>query len=204
MPRIAQAILGAVMLLFAGILIVTSVSVGFILPDHYVSTVRIRTGTQDPTLLRTQIEEINSASILSQVITNLHLNKKWGDRYKEGNDFRTEDSTMLLRSQTKISQIKGTYLIQISVTDEERGEAANIANGIATVYINCDLAPKSPPALIVEAALPAALPESQRSNFALLLSAIIAGVGLFLLVRSGAKRRSRPPLLNAPAVGKAK
>ena len=200
MPRIAQTIIVSFLLLFAGALAVSSLFMSFLVTDRFVSTVRLHTETQDPTLLRTQIEEINSTKILSQVITNLNLNKKWAERYKEENDFRTEQSIGLLRSQLEVAQSKGTYLMDVRVTDDDRGDAANIANEIAMVYITSDFAAKSPPQ-IVEAAQPALRPRSKRSNFAFLLSAVIAGFGLFLAIRSVWRRPPRPPPLKASAQG---
>jgi capsular polysaccharide biosynthesis protein len=198
MPRLAQIIIGLVLLLIATGLVVSLMVLNFLLPDRFASTVRILTGAQDPALLRTQIEEINSNKILTQVITNLNLNKKWAERYKEESDFRTEQTLGILRTHTKISQSKGTHILQTTVTDDDRTDAANIANEIAKVYTTSSFATKSTPVQILEAAQPSFRPERKVNPLAFLLGLLIAGYGLFLLVRAARNRRSTPPALNIP------
>ena len=196
MPRLTRIIIGLILLMVAGGIVVSAMVLNFILPDRFTSTVRILTGAQDPALLRTEIEEINSNKILTQVITNLNLNKKWAERYKEESDFRTEQTLGLLRTHTKISQSKGTYLIQITVTGDDRTDAANIANEIAKVYRTSTSTSKSTPVQILEAAQPSYRPERKANPLTFLWGVIIAGYGLFLLVRAARNRRSTPPVLN--------
>jgi capsular polysaccharide biosynthesis protein len=199
MPRLAQIIVGLILLVAAGGILVSAIVLNFLLPDRFASTVRIVTGAQDPALLRTRIEEINSNKILAQVITNLNLNKKWAERYKEESDFRTEQTLGILRTHTKISQSKGTHLIQITVTDDDRTDAANIANEIAKVYRASTSASKSTPVQILEAAQPSYRPERKVNPLTFLWGFIIAGYGLFLLARATRNRHSTPPVLNNPS-----
>jgi capsular polysaccharide biosynthesis protein len=195
MPRLARLIIGLVFLLVAGGLVVASILLNFILPDRFASTALILTGAQDPTLLGTQLGELNSTKTLEQVITNLHLNKKWAERYKEESDFTTEQTLGILRTQTKISQSKGTYLIQITVTDDDRLEAANIANEIVGVYRTSSFAAKSPPVQILETAQPSFRPQRKVNPLAFLWGLIIGGFGVFLLVSAARSPRSTPRAL---------
>jgi capsular polysaccharide biosynthesis protein len=188
-------ILGLVLLIVAAGLVISSLLANFMLPDSFASSALIVTGAQDPTLLQTQIEELLSAKILSEVITNLHLNKKWAERYKEESDFQTEQTLGLLRTQTKISQAKGAWLIRITVTGEDRFEAANIANEIAKVYAASSFVPKSSPVQILETAQPSFRPERPSNAFTWIAGLLIAGFGFQLLIRAARDRHPTPPPL---------
>ncbi len=183
-----------IVLLVAGVLIVaSSILFAFIAPSTFASTVRILTGTQDPIALRTEIEELNSSRILAQVVTNLNLNKKWAERYKDEGEFRTEQTVSMLKGQMKVSQAKNTYLIQITIRDVDRVEAASIANEIAKVYKGSGLAAKAAPVQILEAAQPAYRPERPNTMFPLLGGLASGGCGLAMILTSNRKRADFPP-----------
>src|SRR5688572_24528171 len=94
--RVRKTVILAVFLLVA----ITTTLVTFILPPKFASTARISVqkdapdiagigGNQsynvfDPYWVQTEFEKIQSKSILYQVISNLDLNIKWGEKYKEG------------------------------------------------------------------------------------------------------------------------
>src|SRR5438093_9480144 len=93
--RIRKTVILAVFLLVA----ITTTLVTFVLPPKFASTVRIAVEKDasdiggisgerayqgfDPYWVQTQFEKIQSKSILDQVVTNLHLTKRWGEKYKE-------------------------------------------------------------------------------------------------------------------------
>ena len=145
--RIRKTVIIAVFLLVA----LTTTLVTFILPESYASTVRIAVEKDapdiasfgsaeravqvwDPYWIQTQFEKIQSKLILYQVITNLNLNRKWAERFKEEGELRTEVTYQLLKNQISVSQTRNTSLIEIKVYSEDRNEAANLANEIARVY----------------------------------------------------------------------
>jgi len=144
--RIRKTVILAVFLLVT----ITTTVVTFILPKSYASMVRIRvekdapdvggiterreSSGYDPYWMQTEFETIQSKSILHQVITNLSLNKKWAEKFKEEGDLRTDLTYQILKSQVDVRQSRNTSLIEISAYSEDNVEAATIANEIAAVY----------------------------------------------------------------------
>jgi hypothetical protein len=94
----------------------------------------------DPYWIQTQFETIQSKSILHQVITNLNLNKIWGEKLKFERDLRTDESYALLKRMVDVRQSRMTSLIEIRVYSEDKFEAAKLANKIAEVYRDSRLA----------------------------------------------------------------
>jgi capsular exopolysaccharide synthesis family protein len=143
--RVRKTVILAVFLLVA---ITTSV-ITFILPPTWASTARIQvqkdaTDIQsvsgapiytpfDPYWVQTEFEKIQSKLILYQVITNLDLNRKWGEKYKEGY-LPTDVTYLYLKRLVDVTQSRNTSLIEITVDSDDRDEAALIANTIAEVY----------------------------------------------------------------------
>jgi len=81
----------------------------------------------DPRFSTTQFQIIQRKEILYPVINTMKLLQKW--------DLRSKDvAFMRLRKMMSISEVRGTDLIQISVLDEDRQEAADLANTIALEY----------------------------------------------------------------------
>jgi succinoglycan biosynthesis transport protein ExoP len=150
--RIRKTVILAVFLLVA----ITTTLVTFILPESFASTVRIKVekdgsdvaglgqegfggGGFDPYWIQDQFETIQSKMILYQVITNLNLNKKWAEKYKEEGEFHTDQTYALLKNRVDVRQSRGTSLIEIRALSEDKSEAAVIANEVAEVYKNSRL-----------------------------------------------------------------
>jgi capsular exopolysaccharide synthesis family protein len=143
--RVRKTVILAVFLLVA----ITTTLVTFILPPTFASSVRISVqkdatdiqglgnnvayNMYDPYWVQTEFEKIQSKLILYEVITNLDLNRKWGEKFKEG-ELRTDITYKLLKSQIEVSQARNTSLIEISVRSDVPEDAAVIANRIAEVY----------------------------------------------------------------------
>jgi capsular exopolysaccharide synthesis family protein len=143
--RVRKTVILAVFLLVA----ITTTVVTFILPPTWASTARISvqkdsTDIQsvsgaplymafDPYWVQTEFEKIQSKMILYQVITNLDLNRRWGEKYKEGY-LPTEVTYFYLKGKVEVNQSRNTSLIEITVDSDDREEAALIANTIAEVY----------------------------------------------------------------------
>jgi len=144
--RIRKTVILAVFLLIT----ITTTIVTFIRPKWYASTVRMKVEKDsldvaglgqdrqylgfDPYWIQTEFEKIQSKLILYPVITNLGLNRRWGEKFKQQEELRTSDSFMLLKGQIDVRQSRNTSLIEIRAFSEDNDEAAVIANMIAEVY----------------------------------------------------------------------
>ncbi|MEI6081731.1 MAG: polysaccharide biosynthesis tyrosine autokinase [Verrucomicrobiota bacterium] len=81
----------------------------------------------DPRFTTTQFQILQHKEILYPVIDTMKLQQKW--------DIRSRDAAyMRLRGMMSVSEVRGTDLIQISVMDQNRQEAADLANTIALEY----------------------------------------------------------------------
>jgi succinoglycan biosynthesis transport protein ExoP len=148
--RVRKAVVLAVFLLVT----ITTTLVTFILPPTFASTARISvqrdtTDVQGVNLgqgsgqsysvydfafwIQTEFEKIQSKMILYPVITNLDLNIKWGEKYKEG-ALRMDTTFAMLKRKIDITQSPRTSLIEIKAFSDDPNEAAAIANRIADVY----------------------------------------------------------------------
>jgi capsular exopolysaccharide synthesis family protein len=143
--RVRKTVILAVFLLVS----ITATLVTFILPPKFASTVRISVqkdapdiagigGGQsytmfDPYWVQTEFEKIQSKSILYPVITNLELQIKWGEKYKEG-VLPLNLAYKLLKGEIEVNQSRNTSLIEIKGFSDDPNEAAAIANKIAEVY----------------------------------------------------------------------
>ena len=144
--RIRKTVILAVFLLVA----ITTTLVTFILPPQYESVVRIRVEKDaldvsgvtyspqstgfDPYWIQTEFEVLKSKSILFPVITNRNLNHRWAERLKSEDDLPTDVTFNLLKRQVDVEQYRNTSIIEIKVEDEDKAEAAEIANEVARVY----------------------------------------------------------------------
>ena len=145
--RVRKTVILAVFLLVS----LTATLVTFILPESYSSMVRIKVEKDapdmegieftsrggsgfDPYWVQDQFETIQSKAILYTVITNLNLNRKWAEKFKQEGELRTEQTFSLLKNQIDVRQYRNTSLIEIRAFSEDNNEAARIANEIAKVY----------------------------------------------------------------------
>ena len=135
-----------IILVFLLVVITTGV-VTYFLPKEYESSVTMQInqndtylkvfddrgggGGFDPRFITTQFEIIQRKEILYPVIEALGLEQKWKKLYgivgKEQTLFR-------LRKMIDVREIRNTELIQISVLDQDKNEASEIANRIAEEY----------------------------------------------------------------------
>lgn len=124
----------------------------FILPESYASTARIKVETDesnygyttagpadhpvsyDPYFIQTTFEIIQSQLVLSNVVRTLDLNAKWGKRYHGGQPLKTAESMEILKRRLLLQPVRNTKLVTITVYDEDRREAADLANGVAKAY----------------------------------------------------------------------
>src|SRR5271170_3964758 len=153
--RIRKTVIISVFLLIA----ITSTVVTFILPEYYTSTARIeinQTGPDIPTMsglplnqgydpyfIQTEFSKMEGEDILGRVISAMNLNEAWGKKYNNGAPLKTEDTITILKGRMDLSPERNTKLIDISVSDEDKDEAAQLANAIAEAYQDYRLAQAS-------------------------------------------------------------
>jgi succinoglycan biosynthesis transport protein ExoP len=148
--RIRKAIIITVFLITFTIATVVT----FILPQSYSSTARIKvepdsiadisplTGggadatyaPYDPYFIQTAFEIIQDQVILGKVIDKLNLNVEWGKKYNGGEPLQTPVTMLMLQRRMTLEPVRNTKLIEITVYDEDKNAAANIANAIVESY----------------------------------------------------------------------
>ncbi len=145
--RIRKAIIITVFLITA----IIATAVTFILPVAYSSTAQIKiepdTGSDipsmnamtsvspayDPYFLQTELEILQGPEVLDKVIEKLNLNSVWGKKY--GVDtLKTSETMEFLKHYVSVSPVRNTTLVDITVYDADKKEAADIANSIAKAY----------------------------------------------------------------------
>jgi polysaccharide biosynthesis transport protein len=148
--RIRKTVILAVFLL----VVFTTTAITFILPESYMSTVRIAvekdasdinpigfaqaSASYDPYFITTEFEKIRSKAVLYPVIKQLRLNERWARRFGSDTPLRTMESFEILKRMMDVRQTRNTSLIEIRVYSNSKEnpaqEAAEIANRIAQVY----------------------------------------------------------------------
>jgi uncharacterized protein involved in exopolysaccharide biosynthesis len=89
-----------------------------------------------PYFMETELMAMRGEIVLSNVVQSLNLNSEWGRRYGNGDKLGTDETIELLRRRISLDAERNTRLIDISVTEENPDEAAQIANAIAEAYRN--------------------------------------------------------------------
>ena len=147
--RIRKAIIITVFLITA----IIATAVTFILPESYASTARIivepdisdismgeeRSVSQvayDPYFLQTTYELIQSQAVLSNVVSALNLNVEWGRKYYNGETLKTSEAIEFLKRRMHLDTIRNTKYITITVYNEDKNDAAKLANAVADAYQN--------------------------------------------------------------------
>ena len=139
--RVLRIRLPLIILVFLLVVITVGV-VTYFTPRQYLSSVTLQVkednnnlrifggeGGQraDPRFATTQFQIIQRKEILYPVIDSMKLVQKW--------DLHSNDEAyMRLRSMLTVSEVRNTDLLQISVLDHDRVEAAELANTIAIEY----------------------------------------------------------------------
>ncbi len=130
------------------IVVVVTTAMTFILPQMYASQTSVwiqmmitkknsyQPPPDDPDLVKLQCEIIASDAVLSPVVEKLNLNKTWGKKYGDGEQFTTDQSLSLLRKRLTVSPIRDSMVLSIRVFSENKNEAAAIANAISDSYLN--------------------------------------------------------------------
>jgi capsular exopolysaccharide synthesis family protein len=132
--------------------VMTSTLLTIWLPKKYASTVRIEVqkdtpevsmlhpqvaysvGNSDPYFLTTQFKIIESYSILTNVISKLHLDKELPDQLGGLPRWTMDETYAYLSKMVTVEQTRMTSLIEITVKNPSPQMAAEIANQVAVSY----------------------------------------------------------------------
>ncbi len=177
-----------------------TILVVFILPPRFASTARIAPGVTDPVALATEVTKIQSQPILHQVVTNLDLPRLWGEKSKEA-EMSLGVAFFMLKKDLAVSRSRDTHLIEIKVESDTPAEASSIANRIAEVYRDSQLAPKGPDGKssvqIIDKAEPNLRPVRPNKVRAIAIGCIVGAVlainGIALIVGAIRRAKSAPP-----------
>jgi polysaccharide biosynthesis transport protein len=138
--------------------VMTSTLLTIWLPKKYASTVRIEVqkdtpevsmlhpqaaysfGNSDPYFLTTQFKIIESYSILTNVIENLHLDKILPEQLGLQQPWTMDETFNYLSKMINVEQTRMTTLIEITVKNPSPQLASQIANAIADSYKDARLA----------------------------------------------------------------
>ncbi len=140
--RVIRVRLPLIILVFLLVVITAGVAT-YLTPRQYLSSVTMQvkedTGLHifngsgddtthfDPKFSTTQFQIIQHKEILYPVIDSMKLLQKW--------EMRSKELTYLqLRKMLNVEEVRNTDLIEISVLDKDRQEAADLANTIAVEY----------------------------------------------------------------------
>ncbi|HTB82163.1 MAG TPA: hypothetical protein VK742_00785 [Candidatus Sulfotelmatobacter sp.] len=130
------------------IVVVITTAVTFLLPQMYASQSSVlvkmmmtknnthQPPSGDPDLMKSQCEIIASDTVLGPVVQKLNLNKTWGEKYGNGEEFTTAQSLTLLRKRLSVKSVRNSLVASILVFSEDKNEAAAIANAISDSYAN--------------------------------------------------------------------
>ena len=121
----------------------------------------------------TEVERIHAKVVLYQVITNLGLQRKWGEQFKQEGPLPMDKAYQYLKKQMDVRQSGKTSLIEISVQSYASAEAATLANQIAEVYRDTRRE-NGADVQIVEVAQPP--PKARRAGASGALAIFLAGV----------------------------
>ena len=140
--RVIRVRLPLIILVFLLVVITAGVAT-YLTPRQYLSSVTMQvkedkglhifngsgddTDRFDPKFSTTQFQIIQHKEILYPVIDSMKLMQKW--------EMRSKELTYLqLRKMLNVEEVRNTDLIEISVLDKDRQEAADLANTIAVEY----------------------------------------------------------------------
>ncbi|MGA4643822.1 GumC family protein [Limisphaera sp. 4302-co] len=144
--RIRKTVILAVFTL----VVLTAILVTYMMPQRYASTALIKVERDitdirgfvdplynpgyDPYFIETEFQVINSEVVLTNVVNELDLMRRWGEKYNAGQPLTMTEALMLLRNRMDLSPRRNTSIIEIRVVSEDPQEAADIANAIARSY----------------------------------------------------------------------
>jgi capsular polysaccharide biosynthesis protein len=137
MKRTICLILG-VASLGLGVYLLWGTMVLLVVPRKFESTAKLLMRSALPPnpgwSVESDIERLQSRPMLYQVITNLDLARRWGERYKEG-ALRMDTTYALLHAHLDIQRLTNSNIVEIHARSDDPNEAAAIANAVAHIAI---------------------------------------------------------------------
>src|ERR1700739_430708 len=89
----------------------------------------------DPYFMETERNTIQGDVVLRRVVNDLNLDVEWGKKFSpDGAPLKTADTIDYLRRYISLDEDRNTKLLDITVMNEDKDLAANIANTIAEDY----------------------------------------------------------------------
>jgi polysaccharide biosynthesis transport protein len=89
----------------------------------------------DPYFMETERNTIQGDVVLKRVVSDLNLDVEWGKKMnQDGSPLKTTDAIDYLRRFLSLDEDRNTKLLDITVMNEDKDLAANIANTIAEDY----------------------------------------------------------------------
>jgi uncharacterized protein involved in exopolysaccharide biosynthesis len=142
----------------------------------------------------TELERIQAKLVLHQVITNLDLQRKWAEQFKEETPLAIDRAYQLLKKEMEVRQSGTTALIEIRVQSYDPAEAATLATRIAEAYRDTRRAAGVVIEIVEQAQTP---PRGRRSGGSRALALFLAGLaglgGGYWVLRSAGLLGSTPP-----------
>lgn len=89
----------------------------------------------DPYFLQVELERIRSRLVLHTVIKNLRLDKRLAEQTGSASPLSEANTYSLLMKRLQVRQTRNSSMIELAVYDQDRFQAAEIANAIADVYV---------------------------------------------------------------------
>ncbi len=122
------------------VVLLLSMAVIHLLPEQYAGTVRMRdqSGDQSTTnsahVHQTAFEGIWCDAVVTNAIEQLNLNVRWGWKHEDGKPFKVWEAQRSLIQKKEFKLVGGTNVGDLTVFDEDRNEAAEIANAVVHAY----------------------------------------------------------------------
>ena len=89
----------------------------------------------DPYFMETELNTIKGDIVLKRVVSDLNLDVEWGKKLNpDGTPLKSTDAIDYLRRFVSLDEDRNTKLLDITVMNEDKELAANIANTIAEDY----------------------------------------------------------------------
>lgn len=135
MKRTVCLILG-VASLAVGVYLFWGTMILLVAPRKFESTAKLLVRSALPPApgwsVESDIQRLQSRLMLYQVITNLDLARRWGERYK-GGALRMDTTYALLLAHLDIQRLTNSNIIGIHARSDDPNEAAAIANAVAHI-----------------------------------------------------------------------
>lgn len=95
---------------------------------------RAPAGLDTAFFLQNEAELVRSDLILQKVIERLDLNHEWGNRFNDGQKFKTSETAEMLKARCQVAPEPNDSLLRIRVASDTGPEAMKLAEALATAY----------------------------------------------------------------------